>query len=101
MGPRRSTTLSADERRRLMGRIDDLELRLKLLEARVRRDSAERRSGRRVAVNGPVAKVARQSKPLPRCAGCTLELPKGFKGVECVWCGFRFDADRLFKDSPR
>lgn len=88
--------MSDQERRVLLARIADLELRMKLLEARVRRDAAEQRSRGRIEVRRPLAKVVRTEKPRPRCPGCTLELPKGRRGVECVWCGFRFDALELF-----
>jgi hypothetical protein len=93
MAARRSQTLSGDEKRVLLDRVADLELRMKLLEARVRREAAEVRSRGRLDTLGPVRPV----RPRPRCPGCTLELPKGPRGVECVWCGFRFDAWELFK----
>jgi len=96
MAARRST-LSDDERARLLDRIGDLEQRMKLLEARVRREAAETRSRGRIEVGRPVARVVRTPKAERRCPGCTLELPKGPKGVQCVWCGFRFDAAELFK----
>lgn len=100
MAARRST-LSDDERRALLGRIDDLELRMKLLEARVRREAAETRARGRIEVGRPVARVVRTPRARPRCPGCTLELPKGRRGVQCVWCGFRFDAAELFKKAPK
>jgi hypothetical protein len=101
MAARRSTTMTDDERRVLLARIADLELRMKLLEARVRREAAETRSRGRIEVGRPVARVVRTPKKRPRCPGCTLELPKGRRGVQCVWCGFRFDAAELFKSSRR
>lgn len=101
MAARRSTTMTDGERRLLLERIADLELRMKLLEARVRRDAAESRSRGRIEVGRPVARVVRTPRPRPRCPGCTLELPKGRRGVQCVWCGFRFDAAELFKSRKR
>ncbi|MCU0697955.1 MAG: hypothetical protein MUC96_15645 [Myxococcaceae bacterium] len=100
MASRRSQTLSLDEKRVLLDRIADLELRMKHLEARVRREAAELRSRGRLDELRPTARVVRPERPRPRCPGCTLELPKGPRGVECVWCGFRFDAWELFKNRP-
>jgi hypothetical protein len=100
MAARRST-LSDDERARLLDRIGDLEQRMKLLEARVRREAAETRSRGRIEVGRPLARVVRTPKAERRCPGCTLELPKGPVGVQCVWCGFRFDAAELFKVKRR
>ncbi len=97
MAARRSSTMNDDERRKLLFRIDELELRMKLLEARVRRDAAETRSRGRIDVGRPLARVVRTPRKRPRCPGCTLELPKGRRGVQCVWCGYRFDAYELFK----
>ncbi len=74
---------------------------MKLLEARVRREAAEQRSRGKIEVRRPLAKVVRAPKSRPRCPGCTLELPKGRRGVECVWCGFRFDAHELFDQAGR
>lgn len=88
--------MSDEERRILLDRISQLELRMKLLEARVRRDAVERRGAGKLEVGRPVARVVRSGKPRPRCPGCTLELPKGRRGVQCVWCGYRFDAMELF-----
>lgn len=70
---------------RLSARIADLEQRLMLLEARMRRTAAavESPRGRR---QGPTP------RPRPRCPGCLLELPKGRRAETCVWCGFVFDA---------
>ena len=83
------------DRARLLQRLEELELRVKLLEARVRStlskagqvtgegaEGAERRKGEQGG----------KSRPRPRCPGCTLELPKGKRGDSCVWCGFQFDA---------
>lgn len=70
---------------RLTDRISDLERRLMLLEARVRRTSVELESKK-------AGKPVRAERPRPRCPGCLLELPKGRRGETCVWCGFVFDA---------
>ncbi|MCA2977935.1 MAG: hypothetical protein INH41_27910 [Myxococcaceae bacterium] len=96
MAARRSQTLSADEKRVLLERIADLELRMRHLEARVRREAAEARARGTTGGLRAAARVVRPERPRPRCPGCTLELPKGPRGVECVWCGFRFDAHELF-----
>lgn len=93
--------MTDEERGLLLSRIADLEQRMKLLEARVRREAAESRSRGRLDVGRPVARVVRTPKARPRCPGCTLELPPGKKGVQCVWCGFRFDAAELFKSNRR
>lgn len=72
---------SASERERavLLSRIADLELRLQLLEARVRRGAS--------AKADPKAKPEPKGRPRPRCPGCLLELPKGKRKELCVWCG--------------
>jgi len=77
--------LPEDDRARLLQRLEDLELRVKLLEARVR--STLSKASAREAGDEDVS-----SRPRPRCPGCTLELPKGKRGDSCVWCGFQFDA---------
>jgi hypothetical protein len=69
---------------RTAARIEDLETRVRQLEARLRSTMAQGRVTR--AAKPP--RVARR----PRCPGCTLELPPGRRGANCVWCGFRFDA---------
>jgi len=74
-----------DDRAKLLQRLEDLELRVKMLEARVR--STLSKAGSRETVDDDVA-----GRPRPRCPGCTLELPKGKRGDSCVWCGFQFDA---------
>jgi len=74
-----------DGRERLQARIAELEQRLQLLEARVRR----------VAVTSEEKgdkSDGRTPRPRPRCPGCRLELPKGRRGECCVWCGFYFEA---------
>jgi hypothetical protein len=80
------------EIRALRARIEDLELRMKLLEARVRAGFAQARAPQREAAAR--SRAARRSRPRPRCAGCLLELPVGRRGDSCVWCGFRFEAVR-------
>jgi hypothetical protein len=73
---------------RLYARIEDLELRLKLLEARMRAVTAWQKDQPKLTKT----KRTRPGKPRPRCPGCVLELPPGRRGDSCVWCGFRFDA---------
>ena len=74
---------SASERERavLLSRIADLELRLQLLEARVRREAGQAK------VPGKAGKPEPKGRPRPRCPGCLLELPKGNRRELCVWCG--------------
>lgn len=79
-----------DEKAALEARIIDLELRLKLLEARVR-------SAASAAAPAAPKRAAKPQKERPRCPGCLLELPPGRRGDSCVWCGFYFEAIR----SPR
>jgi hypothetical protein len=67
----------------LAARVGEVEVRVTLLEAKVRDVSA------RV----PEQKAApARTRPRPRCPGCLLELPPGRRGESCVWCGFVFDA---------
>lgn len=82
----------AEERAKLQARIEDLELRMKLLEARVRAVYADRRRESAAVETAKASKQARRSRPRLRCPGCILELPPGRRGETCVWCGFRFDA---------
>jgi hypothetical protein len=70
---------------RLSARIADLETRVMLLEARVRRDLPKLQPSRS-------SKSAKPVRPERRCPGCLLELPAGRKGATCVWCGFVFAA---------
>src|SRR5712692_8679498 len=78
---------------RLAGRIAELELRLKLLEARVRGLAAEeRRKASEVASGRGKGSKPERTRERPRCPGCLLELPQGRRGDSCVWCGFRFEA---------
>lgn len=75
---------------KLRARIEELELRVKLLEARVRSGLVQ---GRRPVDEVRVRSAqARRSRPRPRCGGCHLELPPGRRGESCVWCGFQLDA---------
>ncbi len=84
-GKSASAGLSNDERVRLLVRIDDLELRVKMLEARVR---AVGQSTRRAEPEKKRGAVLRRARPRPRCPGCTLELPVGRRGESCVWWGY-------------
>jgi len=82
---KRREALPEEGRERLQARIAELEQRLQLLEARVRRVSpAREEKGEEADVPTP--------RPRPRCPGCHLELPKGRRGECCVWCGFYFEA---------
>lgn len=76
---------------KLSARIADLELRIRLLEARFRASAAEE-ARRRALESGKSAKAAAPPRPRPRCPGCLLESPPGRRGDTCVWCGFRFEA---------
>jgi hypothetical protein len=69
----------------LADRVADLELRIRLLEARLRQVAG------RSAPEGR-GRSSNDLKPQPRCPGCLLELPKGRRTESCVWCGFVFDA---------
>ena len=81
-----------DERAALAARIEDLELRMKLLEARVRNSVPSARRVSPAEARAIKSREARRSRQRARCPGCTLELPPGKKGESCVWCGFQFDA---------
>jgi hypothetical protein len=83
---------SGDDRAALLARIEDLELRMKLLEARVRNAALSARRPTPAELRAIKSREARRSRQRPRCPGCTLELPPGRKGESCVWCGFQFDA---------
>ena len=84
MSSRTRRPLEADAREKLEARIQDLELRIKLLEGRMREVSAR---------TEPQARPAQaRHRPRPRCPGCLLELPVGRRGERCVWCGFMFEA---------
>ncbi len=76
---------------RLHARIAELEQRIQLLEARMRRVVAEA-EGKGQAEGKGRKPAARSVRPRPRCPGCRLELPKGPRGESCVWCGFMFEA---------
>lgn len=84
--------LTDEERARLEGRLEDLELRVKLLEARMRGAFAQARRPDPGAARVLKSLKARRGRARPRCPGCTLELPPGRKGPTCVWCGFQFAA---------
>ncbi|HME92568.1 MAG TPA: hypothetical protein VKE49_14150 [Myxococcaceae bacterium] len=92
--PRHPTSRELECEERLAARIAELELRLKLLEARVRTLAAD--ESRRKASEGQEAggkqKPAAPARERPRCPGCLLELPPGRRRDSCVWCGFRFEA---------
>jgi hypothetical protein len=75
---------------RLHHRVVQLEERLALVEAKVRRLGAQTEALARVAE--PRMPKIRAPRERPRCPGCRLELPKGRRGDSCVWCGFVFDA---------
>jgi hypothetical protein len=95
MRPRRPAKDADEVTAQLFARIEDLELRIKLLEARVRAVSAENKAYREssgVRAAAAASRKARRSRPRPRCPGCVLELPPGKRGDSCVWCGFRFDS---------
>ncbi|MBL8958091.1 MAG: hypothetical protein JNK82_45385 [Myxococcaceae bacterium] len=81
-----------DEVLQLRARIEDLELRMKLLEARMRAGLPQARAPQREAAQR--SRAVRRQRPRARCPGCLLELPPGRKGDSCVWCGFRFEAVR-------
>lgn len=83
---KRSPSTPEEGRERLYARIAELEQRIQLLEARVRRvaHQADEKAGGKAPTRPP--------KPRPRCPGCLLELPKGRRGECCVWCGFYFEA---------
>jgi len=93
---RRRHPLDPDATERFQARIAELEDRLRLLEAHVRRLSAQAAALAQVS-RRPRPKVP-AARPRPRCPGCRLELPKGRRGEACVWCGFVFDAVRMAQD---
>jgi hypothetical protein len=89
--PARRQPPDADIHARLSARIEALEDRLRRLEQHVRRAAS---TGQVRAKASKPARQVRQARPLPRCPGCTLELPRGRRGKTCVWCGFHFSAVR-------
>ena len=91
--PSRRQAPTAEEADQLRSRIAELEDRLRLLEAHVRRLTAQTSALAQTA-RRPLPKVP-AARPRPRCPGCRLELPKGRRGEACVWCGFVFDAVRM------
>jgi hypothetical protein len=80
----------------LHARIAELEVRIKLLEAKVVRHAERPVAPAQSAVADRTPdsgrKPPRPARARPRCPGCLLELPKGRRGKECVWCGFVFAA---------
>jgi len=84
---------SSPETEQLRTRVAELEDRLRLLEAHVRRLNAQA-AALAQASRRPLPRVP-AVRPRPRCPGCRLELPKGRRGEACVWCGFVFDAVRM------
>ena len=70
----------------LAERIADLELRIKLVEGRLRQLASAQRS------EGSPVEPARKGRPRARCPGCHLEIPVGRRGDNCIWCGFYFSA---------
>ena len=89
----RKQAATAEEADQLRARIAELEDRLRLLEAHVRRLTSQTSALAQVS-RRPLPKVP-AARPRPRCPGCRLELPKGRRGEACVWCGFVFDAVRM------
>jgi hypothetical protein len=87
--PARRQPSDAEIHARLSARIEALEDRVRRLEVHVRRAAST--TGK---VRSKSGTPARQGRPLPRCPGCTLELPRGRRGQTCVWCGFHFSAVR-------
>jgi hypothetical protein len=83
---------AGDEKSQILARLEDLELRMKLLEARVRNSAQSARRVSPAEARAIKSREARRSRQRARCPGCTLELPPGKKGESCVWCGFQFDA---------
>jgi hypothetical protein len=73
----------------LLAQVSQLELRVKLLESRVRASVAQAR--RPQAEQSRLSRQARRRRSTPRCPGCLLELPAGPRLKSCVWCGFRFE----------
>jgi hypothetical protein len=80
--PRKPQPEALDEP--LAARVEDIEVRVTVLEAKVRDVS------QKIPEGAPVVRT----KPRARCPGCFLELPPGKRGDKCVWCGFVFDAVR-------
>lgn len=88
----RRPTVDADTHAKLVARVEALEDRVRRLEALIRGSTAAFRSR-------PPARSTRGASRAerPRCPGCTLELPRGRRGEQCVWCGFHFAAARRLK----
>lgn len=95
MGSRRANTPPEDDRwAQATSHIAALEDRLRILEAKVRELSASLRTAAPTEAQKKQARRAARARPRPRCPGCTLELPKGFRSESCVWCGFMLTAVR-------
>ena len=94
---RRPPPSDAELHARLAARIEALEDRVRQLEVTVRGAAVARRVRASEPVRQKAAAPRTGSRSLPRCPGCTLELPSGRKGAACVWCGFQFDAVRSRK----
>ncbi|MGA9525121.1 MAG: hypothetical protein WBV82_26915 [Myxococcaceae bacterium] len=92
-GMRAKRPAEKDSQIRLVQRVEDLEVRVRLLEAHVRELKAQARLDKG-AVSAPKPRArATRIRPQPRCPGCLLELPRGRpRGETCVWCGFMFSA---------
>jgi hypothetical protein len=90
----RKPTPGLDEDRfaRMAARIEDLENRVRLLEAHLRDLKALSRAGGATLPGAKQRAPAARARPRARCPGCSLELPKGRRGETCVWCGFMFSA---------
>lgn len=76
----------------LEARLEDLELRIQLLEARLREVSALPRLMPKAPKKPSKTRDRRSGGE--RCPGCLLEQPPGRTRDSCVWCGFCFDAVR-------
>ena len=76
----------------MSARVADLEIRVRLLEAKVRELTAHQRQAEAAKPPSKVPTRAARTRARPRCPGCLLELPKGRRGETCVWCGFMFSA---------
>lgn len=92
MADRRRETVKApiDRYTPLDARLDEMELRIRMLEARLRETTTELEKARAAATpkKGKGAATKKAGPPKARCGGCMLELPKGHRDEHCVWCGF-------------
>lgn len=71
-----------------------LTAQLAVLEARVAALEARLAPAPRPPAAAPAVARPQGGRPGARCAGCSLELPRGFRGAYCVWCGFDLGAVR-------